>query len=305
MSTGRKATSLVFVEPAVELLAAGGEGGDRDAVEIALAIRHLAGLMQAHQTAREHLRVDAVVAAVALRQDRRDHRRDAADTGLQRAAVADEGSRVGRDAALGLGRLGLGQGQRCVVALDEPVDLIDVQAVHVAGRQAARPGEGRRGLGEQNPLRVGAGPMQLLDGVPGVQGQRAVAVPVRRRDRRRHHPRGERLQQWREAAEVGGREADVGARVAQHALDRAEEAGEVVDVGVVEELGADREQCSVDAQLLPVGALAERRQQRPRLSGRQRHAEGVVNADSLGRLLGAHPLRHRPDPTGTAARRGP
>ena len=74
-----------------------------------------------------------------------------------------------------------------------------------------------------------------------------------------------------------------GAGVAQRPLDRAEEAGEVVDVGVVEELGADQQQRAVDAQVLPVVALAERLQQRGGLAGAQRDAEGV------GRLATAPP----------------
>ncbi len=68
-STGRNRTTIVAVEPLVELGRPGGERGDRVAVEgPLLAVGHLAGLVQVHEAGGEHLRVHAVVAPAAGRE---------------------------------------------------------------------------------------------------------------------------------------------------------------------------------------------------------------------------------------------
>ncbi len=58
---------LVLVKPAVELVGARGEGGDRDAVVAPLVgVRDLARLVEGHEAVGEHLGVDAEVAPVAI-----------------------------------------------------------------------------------------------------------------------------------------------------------------------------------------------------------------------------------------------
>ncbi len=138
---------------------------------------------------------------------------------------------------------------------------------------------------------------QLLEVLPACSERLHQPSRVRRRGGRRHHPGRLLLEHRLEAAEVGGGEADVGALVAQHALDRAVEARQVVDVRVVEERGEDEQQGRPDPQLLPVVPLAERLEQRRRLAGSERHREGVLGLEQPGGLFRAHPPRHARDPT--------
>ena len=88
------------------------------------------------------------------------------------------------------------------------------------------------------------------------------------------------------------RERDVGAGVAERPLERAEEAGEVVDVLVVEELGPDSEERAVDLQVLPVVALAQRGHEVRRLTRRERDAERVGGEKAGGGLGGGERLGH-------------
>ncbi len=113
----------------------------------------------------------------------------------------------------------------------------------------------------------------------------APALRVRRRRGRRHDAWALLLQERGEAAKVGRSERDVRALVAKRSLERAEEAGEVVNVLVVEELGADAEERAVDLEVLPVVALAERRHEVRRLAGGERDAERVRGKEA-GRGVG-------------------
>ena len=281
-STGRKATSWLLVEPLVEPLAAGREGRDRDAVELPLAVRDLARLVKLHQPGGEHLGVD-----------RRSRRR------LPRRASrrSSRGSRRCRSGSCRRPRRTPGRARR--------------------SPSRPRPGAGPRGPTARRPTRSGCrcrrgGPRAVYSGgdpvgaagsasetstISSRSGSSAArfisaTVPPACRERLHqpfvvggggggdHDPRRLLLEERREAAEVGGGEADVRARVAQGPLERAEEAGQVVDAGMVEELGADQQQRAVDPQLLPVGPLAERLQQRRRLPRPERDAQRVARARS-------------------------
>ena len=135
--------------------------------------------------------------------------------------------------------------------------------------------EALRGLHDEHAVRIGARAVQLVDRPAGVEREAAVAVPVGRRGHRRHHPRRLLFEQRREAPEIRRREADVRAGVAQHPLERPEEPRQVVHIRVVEDVAAHREQGAVDAQVLPVVALAERLEELGRLPGPKRDSERV------------------------------
>ena len=62
--------------------------------------------------------------------------------------------------------------------------------------------------------------------------------------------------------------------------------------GPREQLGQDGEQRSVDAQIGPVLARAERAQERRRLSGAERHTQRVGGLEPRGGLLGGELLWH-------------
>ena len=97
-ATGSMRTSGLRSHPSVERAAAGGEGGDREAVVDPLVVGDLAGLVQVHDAVDEHLGVDAEVALAA-------RRRAAAATMLgmppmpicKRRAVVDQALDVLRD----------------------------------------------------------------------------------------------------------------------------------------------------------------------------------------------------------------
>ena len=144
----------------------------------------------------------------------------------------------------------------------------------MVGRQAERGREPLGDLHDQQAVRILAGPAQLTDRAPGMERQAAPALAGGRGSHRRHHPRALLLQQRGEPAEVGRGEADVRAALAERALDRAEEAREVVHARVVEERGADQQQGAVDAEVLPVVPFAQRREERRGLAGAQRASQG-------------------------------
>ena len=103
----------VAVEPGVELGGAERERRNRATRELGLArVRDLPGAVQVHEPRREHLGVDAVVAAVVGREQRHDGRRHTADAALQGAPVRDEPARVLRDLALDVGRGRVDEGER-------------------------------------------------------------------------------------------------------------------------------------------------------------------------------------------------
>ena len=277
-----------------------GEGRDRDAVELALVVGDLAGLVELHQPGGEHLGVDAVVAAVALGEQPGDRRRDRADPGLQRVAVGDEGAGVLGDRALGVAGRRVGDRERRRVGLDEDVDLVDVERVAVAraaGRGArearARPRRSAGGRGPRPRASISAAVppacSERLHQPSASGGAAAVAIT-----------RGAcSSSSGAKRRKSAGSEADVRAGVAQDALDRAEEAREVVDVGVVEELGADQEQGAVDAQVLPVVALAERLQQRRRLARARAGCRACRSRSTRAAASSTLSLsRHRPGPYG-------
>ena len=143
-------------------------------------------------------------------------------------------------------------------------------------------------LDDEQAVRIAPRAVQLVDRAARVEREAAVAVAVRRRRDRRHHPRRLLREQRLEPAEVRRREADVRARVAQHPLERAEEPGQVVHVRVVEDVAADREQRAVDAQVLPVVAPAERLEELRRLPGAERDSERVGRLEPGSGLIGGH-----------------
>jgi hypothetical protein len=103
----------------------------------------LAGLVQLHQARGEHLRVHAVVTAIAIREESDHRRRDPPDPGLERGAVGDERRDVGGDRTIDVARFHLGKHERLAVGLDEYVDLVDVHAMGECRQQAT----GRRKVG--------------------------------------------------------------------------------------------------------------------------------------------------------------
>ena len=80
-----------------------------------------------------------------------------------------------------------------------------------------------RNLDHEQAPRVGAGVVQFFHGRTGVQGQAAVPGAVGRRGRCDDNTRVHCFDERDPATEVGRREADVGAAVAQDALERTEE----------------------------------------------------------------------------------
>ena len=152
------------------------------------------------------------------------------------------------------------------------------------GGQAARAGTLGH-LDHQQAIGIGGGAVELGVGAARVQGEAAPAVLVGRGGHGRHHARALLLEQGREAPEVRGREADVGALVAERALDRPPEAGEDVDAGVRVRLRPGEEQGAPDPQLLPVVAVAQRGHEGGRLAWSERDRE---------RVAGPHARRPRP-----------
>jgi hypothetical protein len=65
-----------------------------------------------------------------------------------------------------------------------------------------------------------------------------------------------------------------------------------VHAGTREQFGTDREQRAVDAKIRPVLALAERTQERGRLTGPQGHSQRVFGVEPRGGLLGGQFLWH-------------
>ncbi len=283
---------FVAVEPLVEVRRAHRERRDGHAVEEPLLVAHLARLVELHQAVGEHLRVDAVVAAVTLGEQAGDRRGDRADPRLKRRSVVEVGAGVLGDRALGLGWLGGGQRERLLVALDEQVDLVEMQSVAVVGQEPAGARVGLRDLDDQEAVGVGARARELADRGPGVKREAAPALGIGPRRHRRHHVRRLGGEDRREAAEVGRREADVRAAVAQRPLDRPEEAREVVHVRVLEDLAEHREQRAVDAQVDPVVTARERLHKGRRLPRAERDAQRVGGADAGYGLVGAEGRWH-------------
>ena len=99
-----------------------------------------AGLVELDDAVGQHLGVHAEVADAAFQQQRADRIRHAADADLQAGAILDLGCDPARDGAVDLGRRRVRQLRgRLVVALDDVIDLADVNAVLLAEdvRQAA------------------------------------------------------------------------------------------------------------------------------------------------------------------------
>lgn len=181
-----------------------------------------------------------------------------------------------------------GSADRRLLGLDEQVDLVAVDGVTVLGREAHRAREVGRALHDEQALGVGGGAVQLGARGAGMDRERAPAVGVGRGGGSRHHARAGVLHQRREAAEVCRGEGEVLAAVAQGALDRAPEARQVVDVGVLVGLAPDGQQRAVEAQVLPVIAPAERLQERRGLAGAQAEPDRVGHLHARHRLGGGH-----------------
>ncbi len=182
------------------------------------------------------------------------------------------------------------------VGLDQDVDLVDVQGVGVL-TQAERAGEGGLRFDDEEPVGVGPGPVELLDGGAGVQGQAAPTVGVGEGGRRGHDPGRLGLQDRDEAPEVRRGEAEVCPRVPQHPLEGPEEAAQVVDVRVGEDVAEHGQQPAVDAEVGPVGPGAQGLQEGDGLARPQRDAERVRRSELVRCVRGgqaAHVRRRRP-----------
>jgi len=150
-------------------------------------------------------------------------------------------------------------------------------------------------LDHEQAIRIGAGARELRIGATRMQREAAPALLIRRGGDGGHDPRTLLLEQRGEAAKVRRDEADVAALVAQGTLERTPEAGEDVDVGVLVGVRPGEHQSAADSQVLPVVALAERRQQGRGLAGAKRKPERVGGPQLRGRVGGGEALgRHRP-----------
>ncbi len=169
------------------------------------------------------------------------------------------------------------------------------------GRQPRGPRIARRGLDDEQPVGVLGGAVDLADRAAGVERERAPSIGVGGGNDRAHDPRALALVKRTEAAEVGRSEADRGPGVAERPLEGPVEAGEQVDPGAAEQFGPDAEQGAVHAEVLPVVALAERRQEARRLARTERQPEGVVGPDQSCSFGGCGHRRHpRIDSAGAA-----
>ena len=157
--------------------------------EVRLVVGDLARLVQAHQPGREHLRVHAVAAAVALGEQRGDRPGHGADAGLQRGAFGDERARALGDRAVGVAGRGVVERQRLGVALDQQVDLVDVQRVRVLRRRAGRSRAVRRHSTSSSRSGSAPGAMQFVDARAGVQRERAQPSASGGDGDGRHHAR--------------------------------------------------------------------------------------------------------------------
>ena len=213
-------------EPVVELARSHRESRDREALELTLAaVAHLAGLVQPHEAAGEHLRVDAVVPAASRGETRDDLARDRTDSGLERRGVGDEAQCVIRDRAAHVVRSVFGQLARRTLALDQQVDLVRSERVRMLGQQAERARKVRARFGHEHALGIGAAAAQLGNRRPCVEREAHAPALPRRRHAGRHHPRRELPRDPLEASEISWDEAHVVSRRAQRALDGTEESG--------------------------------------------------------------------------------
>ena len=170
-----------------------------------------------------------------------------APSGMKRAAC----SAIARSASVG-GGSGRPSG---AASLSTSTSISSTcRACRCSGGRPARVRVPLGGLHDEQAVRIAPRAVQLVNRAARVEREAAVAVAVRRRRDRRHHPRRLLREERLEPAEVRGREADVRARVAQHPLERAEEPGQVVHIRVVEEVAAHGQQRPVDPQVLPVVA---------------------------------------------------
>ena len=274
----------VLVEPLIELGHTGGEGGGGETVEGGtLPVCHLARLVEPHETGGEHLGVDAEVADAAGRDHLGDLAGDAADARLKGAAVVDEPHRVTGDRGLHLCRFGIGEVERLAVGPHEDVDLVERQAVRVVGFHPERAREVLAHLHDEEPVRVGAGTVQLVDRCAGVQGETDPSVHGHRAGGC-HDARAEVAQNGLEPAEVGRHVVDRRTGVAEEPLGRAEEPAAVVDAAPGEERVEVGEQRPEHLEPHEVVAFAQCVEEPARHSRAERHGEGVDVADPVDGL---------------------
>ena len=156
--------------------------------------------------------------------------------------------------------------------------------MRVLGHEPEGAREVRRVLDDQQPVRICARPVQLVDRGACVQRQRAVALGVGCGDRGGHHPGSELFDDGAEPTEVGRDVLDVGAAVAKEPLGRPEEPAAVVHARLHEhrvEVGQERaEQLEVD----PVVTVAQRVQEPAGVSGAQSDGDAVGGVDGGNRL---------------------
>ena len=280
----QEAHGVLAVEPTIERLGSLRERDDREPVELPFAVRHLAGLVELHQARREELAVDAVVAPGTRGERFGDDRRDRPDPRLQRAALADVTQRVLCHPPLRLGRGDLPILDRIPGRFDEHVDLVDVDAVRMLGREPHGPRQERVREHDQQPFGIARVAMQLVGLLGGDQPEAHPSAVVGRRGAGHEHARIHAPHGPREAAEVAGNELHVVPAVAQRALGRAHEDATEVDVRLGEELERLGEQPAVDDEILPVVADREHFEQRRRLGGTEPERERIARAKEVDRV---------------------
>ncbi len=194
--------------------------------------------------------MNAEVAVRAVGQHLDDRRRHTTDPGLQGRPVGDEIARERGDGPVdGVGDI-VGQHERGRVVAHDGVDFVDVQRVRVLRRYPERARQLFVHLDDDEPVRIERGAVQLCDRGARVQRQAHEPVGVGRRGGRRHDARCELFRDGHEAAEVGGNELDLPARVAQRALRGSEEAAPQPHAGLGEHREVVEQQRAEDLELL-------------------------------------------------------
>ena len=135
--------------------------------------------------------MDAVTATRTGRQRRGDHVRDHANTGLEGAAVRHKLHCVAGDGLVLRGWLRIVERIWLAVGYDEDIDQLDGKGVVEPWGEARGPGQVWIGLHNQQPVRVSAGPEQLVSRRSQMQREIDPPVRVRRRGLRSHDPRSD------------------------------------------------------------------------------------------------------------------
>ena len=247
--------------------------------------------------------MDAVAAAGPLGQLGGHHVGDGADADLQGGAVGHVGAGLLGDGLVDLVRLGLGQGERGAVGLDQDVHQFERDGVGVVRPERRRPGQVGVDLDHEEPVGVLARQEELLVGGTDVERQVDGAVEWGRGEHG-HDAWVVPAQDGGELPEAARHQFDVGPGGQEHPLGRTEESAAVEHVGMGQELVVAEEQGAADGQLDPVVTSAERRQERIGVGRAEAESHRVRGADQGGCLVGRAGLWCHGDSVAPAPRGG-